>query len=31
MTSVRKAAPEPLKQAGRRAYVRVGTATAPLP
>jgi len=30
MTSVRKAAPEPLKQAGRRAYVRVGTATAPL-
>jgi sulfotransferase family protein len=30
MTSVRKAAPRPLKQAGRRLYIRVGTTTAPL-
>ena len=30
MTSVRKAAPEPVRRAGRRAYLRVGTATAPL-
>lgn len=30
MTSVRKAAPESLRRAGRRAYVRMGTATAPL-
>lgn len=30
MTSVRKAAPESLKHAGRRAYVRMATATAPL-
>jgi hypothetical protein len=30
MTSVRKAAPRPLKLAGRRAYVRLGTTTAPL-
>lgn len=28
--SVRKAVPEPLKHAGRRAYVRVGAATAPV-
>ena len=30
MTSVRKAAPEPVRRAGRRAYLQVGTATAPL-
>ena len=30
MTSVRKTAPLPVKRAGRRAYLRVGTATAPL-
>jgi hypothetical protein len=30
MTSVRKVAPEPVRRAGRRAYVRVGAATAPL-
>jgi Sulfotransferase domain len=30
MRSVRKAAPEPLRHAGRQAYLRVGTATAPL-
>jgi Sulfotransferase domain len=30
MRSMRKAAPEPLRRAGRRAYLRVGTATAPV-
>ncbi len=30
MTSVRKAAPEPVRKVGRRAYLQVGTATAPL-
>jgi hypothetical protein len=30
MTSVRKAAPNQVRRAGRRAYLRVGTATAPL-
>jgi hypothetical protein len=30
MTSVRKAAPTQVRRAGRRAYLRVGTATAPL-
>jgi hypothetical protein len=30
MTSLRKAAPEPARRAGRRAYQRVGTVTAPL-
>ena len=30
MKTVRKAAPEPLRRAGRRAYVRVGNATAPM-
>lgn len=30
MTSVRKAAPEPVRRAGRQAYLRVGRATAPL-
>jgi hypothetical protein len=30
MTSVRKAAPEPVRRAGRRAFLQVGTATAAL-
>jgi len=30
MTSLLKAAPKPLKQAGRRAYMRMGVVTAPL-